>query len=329
MLIKKLFAIILFSINIIPKAETTLKNRFANIRITAFNEALRIHTIRYTFISSVKCNVEFKAIVTKTNGIAKTINTKVVKVDGSYIGRFALSSGYIEDEAYLTITAQSDTFYCVREFVLYIARNSYQTITTSKTYQRDSALQICQADGYEKRYSEFIRFSFDNRLIRSFPYINVNNLRITYKTSYTKENVIDGKEVWLIIDDVDDNFPLLQDENKVVKISYILKETDTNIYQMELNEKLYYNVQTLLLSRIPKDGFIPTTTIFVPKNSKTSYLKTIYQFKSLGYQALNINVESTNILNKYIGSCSTSKYCVKIDESDNYRNDNEIEVKLK
>ena len=53
MLIKKLFAIVLFSINIIPKAETTLKNRFANIRITAFNEALRIHTIRYTFISSV------------------------------------------------------------------------------------------------------------------------------------------------------------------------------------------------------------------------------------------------------------------------------------
>ena len=328
MSIKKLLAIFLFSINIIPKTETTLKNRFANIRITSFNKKLRAHVIRYTFISSVKCSVILEASVIKSDGSTSIINSKTVTIDGKHIDRVLLSSSYVKDGATLLLSAKSDTYRCLREFLLFATIDS-QTITSSTSYVRNNALQICDADGYVKRYNESIKFSINNNLIRSFPYISVNNLKLIYQSTYAAENIINDKEVLLIIDDADDNFPLLQDENKNVEISYILKETNTNTYQLELNEKLYYNSATLLLSRVPKDGFIPTTNIFIPKNSKTTILKTIYKFNALGYQGINANVETTNILKKYVGSCSSSKYCVKIDESNNYQNDNEIEVKLK
>ena len=329
MSIKKLLAIFLFSINIIPKTETTLKNRFANIRITSFNKKSRAHVIRYTFISSVKCSVELETSVIKNDGSTSIISSKTVTIDGKHLDKVLLSSSYVEDGATLLFTAKSDTYRCLREFLLFVAPSTYQTITTSTSYVRNNALQICNADGYIKRYNESIKFSIDNNLIRSFPYISVNNLKLIYQSTYDAENLVNGKEVLLIINDEDDNFPLLQNENKSVELSYILKETSTNTYQLELNEKLYYNSATLLLSRVPKDGFLPTSNIFIPKNSKTTILKTIYKFKSLGYQAVNINVETTNILKKYVGSCSSSKYCVKINESNNYQNDNEIEVKLK
>ena len=98
---------------------------------------------------------------------------------------------------------------------------------------------------------------------------------------------------------------------------------------MRLNEKLYYNPTTLFLSRVAKDGFIPTNTIYIPKNSKTKQLITIYQLTNLGYQAINLNIKSINTFGEFVGSCSTSKYCVRIYNSDNYMDDNEMEIELR
>lgn len=329
MFIKKLVAIILFSINMIPRTETTLKNRFANIRITSFSETMRIHTVRYTFVSSVKCSVELKVLIIKSDGKTTTLSTTVKTIEGSYAGSFRLRSSAIENNDTLLLTAQSDTYYCVREFVIYVASSAYKTVNTSTTYTRNDAVQVCQSDGYQKRYKESIKVSLDNQLIRQLPYITTTNLKINYQCDYSVKSELEGKEIFLIIDDKDNNFPLLQDSNKMVKISYNLTETSIDNYQMQLNEKLYYNPTTLILSRVPKDGFIPTKTIYVPKNCKTEELTTIYQIKSLGYQSLNLNIESTNTFKKFVGSCSSSKYCVRVNESNNYLDNNEIEVKLK
>lgn len=329
MLIKKLFLLVFLSINIVPRTATTLKNRFANIKITSFRETMKVHTLRYTFVSSVKCSVDLKAIVINSQEIATTIGSTTTTISDNYTGTFTLRSSAINNGDTLLLSAQSDTYYCVREFKIYLATNTYQTITKSTTYTRDDAVQICDANGYQQRYKESIKVSFGSKLFRRLPYITVTSLKIDYQCNYSVKHELEGKEAFLIINDVDNNFPLLQDNNKIVKISYLLKEISTDTYQMRLNEKLYYNPTTLFLSRVAKDGFIPTNTIYIPKNSKTKQLITIYQLTNLGYQTINLNIKSINTFGEFVGSCSTSKYCVRIYNSDNYMDDNEMEIELR
>ena len=119
------------------------------------------------------------------------------------------------------------------------------------------------------------------------------------------------------------------DENMLNHLAISLKLTDQgeNHYLLSFNEDLFVNPYTYEMSRSPRNGFVQTKYLYLPKNGFHDFNQlnlSIYGEK-LGTMRLNFNYHFSILAEKQrIGDCVTSEYCIHTQDANFTDNGKEL-----
>ena len=116
----------------------------------------------------------------------------------------------------------------------------------------------------------------------------------------------------LVITNVDG---FLNDVSSKNSVEFPLKAvTTTTGFTFELQDILYVHKETLMLSKIAKDGYVPTKHIYLPRNQMQNQAKykAYFAFQNFGIDndLVRHNFEM-HALKNIIGDCQNSEYCIQ------------------
>ena len=116
----------------------------------------------------------------------------------------------------------------------------------------------------------------------------------------------------LVISNVDGVF---NDISTNSSVEFQLKTVTTSSgYAFQLKDTLYVHKETLMMSSTPKDGYVATRHIYLPRNemSKQDKYKAYFALQNFGidYDFVKHNFE-LRALKNIIGDCQNSEYCIQ------------------
>lgn len=277
----------------------------------------------YLSLSPLYLDAESKLVVrtTKTKiNVAVTLNNDLYtnkKIYNAYLngaGVYTLkyNNAFTRQNNTIQIKVTAGTnVYTSEEISMNLTRAKSELITENKPYYSDSLVTtflpdssvtttnlMCSFENFEGLYSpdyyhkiklSDFKINIDSKLQPLFdcnPSLIIKNADGVFNDISTSNNV---------------EFPLT-----LVKLA--------SGFTFQLKNDLYVNKETLLLSSVPKDGYVKTKHIFLPRNNMQNESKftAYFVFTDFGIDKdLVRHSFQFKALRNIIGDCSNSEYCIQ------------------
>ena len=159
------------------------------------------------------------------------------------------------------------------------------------------------------------------------PFLQYNFIKFKQIANYYSES-ISYKSITIKLHDINNYFPLLNHTDGYVDFHFEpLKVKET--YQLTLLDKLYLDPDSFLISSTPKQGFVFTDVIYLPKNRNYRCLDLSLSIIGLGYQNVDVTCNYQQIATKnYFGRSEISNNYLSLLPTDDVIDSEAIEVIL-
>lgn len=318
-MIKRFMLIFLALSYVLPNNKS---NRFKDIYITPINNDT---VINFSYVVGITSDVSFTIYIEYPDKTLNYLYKNRVSIVFNYSDSFPLYKKHLKEGSSLVFNANSANGNSFLRFDLKCQSESFDLLKQQHFYLEDAVQYLNDNEiiNYANETIEFNELSHNLDLV--LPYLFYNHIWFSQDSYFFQED-LQFDEITMEIEDKNNIFPLLTHKEDKVIINFEL-ENKNGMYYLSLLDKLYVYNGTLILSNSPKEGFVRTNYLYIPKNcSKDEFDITIY-FKNLGLQKVNCYYNYVlRRKNKFIGTCSTSLYCVHIDESNDYYDTNMMEV---
>ncbi|MCH5179880.1 MAG: hypothetical protein J1F32_01535 [Erysipelotrichales bacterium] len=318
-MIKKFLLVFLALSYISPNSKS---NRFKDIYITPISDDI---VINFSYVVGTTSDVRFSIFIEYPDSLPIYLYTNTVSIVFNYSDSFPLFKRHLKDDASLIFKANSINGSSYLRFDLKSQNETYDLLEQRYFYLED-AVQYLSDREIINYANETIEFNeLNHNLDLSLPYLFYDHIYFS-QDSYFFQDELQFDEITMEIMDKNNIFPLLTHKEDTVIINLEL-EKKNNMYYLSLLDKLYVYNDTLILSNSPKDGFVRTNYLYIPKNCLEEQFDITIKFKSLGLQKINCYYNYILWRNKkFVGSCSSSLNCVRISESNDYFDTNMSEV---
>ena len=139
--------------------------------------------------------------------------------------------------------------------------------------------------------------------------IDISDFKIEYKTTSGFINMRSGL---LAITNLNGSFDSFEHDKKYAYFPIVLAGTSSN-YNLSFENKFYVDPMTLKMSPVPKDGYVETKNLYLPRNEKRS---------ENNYDCMltldGLGQDNTKFLSRFkykstlniLGDCRNSEYCI-------------------
>lgn len=298
-------------------------NRFSDILITPINQENIISFYYLTYrISEVSINI----FISYDNHATRDLYRNKLTINYNFKDSFIVKEEQIFDNAYLNFQAKGDSFSSFMKIEL----TSHQTLDLSETLStaNDTAIQyLNNMEQINAEREELVFEPFFESIKENMPFLQYNFIKFKQITNYYSES-ISYKSITIKLYDINNYFPLLNHTDGYVDFHFEplkIKET----YQLALLDKLYLDPDSFLISSTPKQGFVFTDIIYLPKNCNYRYLDLSLNINGLGYQNVDVTCKYQQIATKnYFGRSEISNNYLSILPTDDVVDSEAIEVIL-
>lgn len=185
-------------------------------------------------------------------------------------------------------------------------------ITNNDVYEPETKFQVLNMDlKWDERKASYSFQNFEGLYVPSFYHkIDLNDFEIF--TDWNSKYSFSCSPT-LVIKNINGVFDDITGSNSSVGFKLRPKETK-NGFSFELADPLYVNKETLLLSSTPKDGYVQTRHIYLPRNEMRVQDKydAYFVFENFGINLdlLYYRFELMALKNTF-GDCRNSEYCIQ------------------
>lgn len=317
---KLLFVIPLLILNSPIKEKA---NRFSDILITPINQE---NIISFSYLTYRISEVSINIFISYDNHVTHDLYRNKLTINFNFKDSFIVKEEQIFDNAYLNFQAKGDSF----SSFIKIKLASHQTLDLSETLSiaNDTAIQyLNNMEQINVEREELVFEPFLESVKKNMPFLQYNFIKFKQITNYYSET-ISYKSIIIKLHDTNDYFPLLNHKDGYVDFHFEpLKIKDT--YQLALLDKLYLDPNSFLISNTPKQGFVFTDIIYLPKNRNYRYLDLSLNINGLGYQNVDLTCKYQQIATKnYFGRSEISNNYLSLFPTDDVIDSEAIEVIL-
>lgn len=317
---KLLFVIPLLILNSPIKEKV---NRFSDILITPINQE---NIISFSYLTYRISEVSINIFISYDNHVTHDLYRNKLTINFNFKDSFIVKEEQIFDNAYLNFQAKGDSF----SSFIKIKLASHQTLDLSETLSiaNDTAIQyLNNMEQINVEREELVFEPFLESVKKNMPFLQYNFIKFKQITNYYSET-ISYKSIIIKLHDTNDYFPLLNHKDGYVDFHFEpLKVKDT--YQLALLDKLYLDPNSFLISNTPKQGFVFTDIIYLPKNRNYRYLDLSLNINGLGYQNVDLTCKYQQIATKnYFGRSEMSNNYLSLLPTDDVIDSEAIEVIL-
>lgn len=317
---KLLFVIPLLILNSPIKEKA---NRFSDILITPINQE---NIISFSYLTYRISEVSINIFISYDNHVTHDLYRNKLTINFNFKDSFIVKEEQIFDNAYLNFQAKGDSF----SSFIKIKLASHQTLDLSETLYiaNDTAIQyLNNMEQINVEREELVFEPFLESVKKNMPFLQYNFIKFKQITNYYSET-ISYKSIIIKLHDTNDYFPLLNHKDGYVDFHFEpLKVKDT--YQLALLDKLYLDPNSFLISNTPKQGFVFTDIIYLPKNRNYRYLDLSLNINGLGYQNVDLTCKYQQIATKnYFGRSEISNNYLSLLPTDDVIDSEAIEVIL-
>lgn len=317
---KLLFVIPLLILNSPIKEKA---NRFSDILITPINQE---NIISFSYLTYRISEVSINIFISYDNHVTHDLYRNKLTINFNFKDSFIVKEEQIFDNAYLNFQAKGDSF----SSFIKIKLASHQTLDLSETLSiaNDTAIQyLNNMEQINVEREELVFEPFLESVKKNMPFLQYNFIKFKQITNYYSET-ISYKSIIIKLHDTNDYFPLLNHKDGYVDFHFEpLKVKDT--YQLALLDKLYLDPNSFLISNTPKQGFVFTDIIYLPKNRNYRYLDLSLNINGLGYQNVDLTCKYQQIAAKnYFGRSEISNNYLSLLPTDDVIDSEVIEVIL-
>lgn len=317
---KLLFVIPLLILNSPIKEKA---NRFSDILITPINQE---NIISFSYLTYRISEVSINIFISYDNHVTHDLYRNKLTINFNFKDSFIVKEEQIFDNAYLNFQAKGDYF----SSFIKIKLASHQTLDLSETLSiaNDTAIQyLNNMEQINVEREELVFEPFLESVKKNMPFLQYNFIKFKQITNYYSET-ISYKSIIIKLHDTNDYFPLLNHKDGYVDFHFEpLKVKDT--YQLALLDKLYLDPNSFLISNTPKQGFVFTDIIYLPKNRNYRYLDLSLNINGLGYQNVDLTCKYQQIATKnYFGRSEMSNNYLSLLPTDDVIDSEAIEVIL-
>lgn len=301
---------------------TSKANRFKDIYITPVANDI---AVQFSYVVGKNSEVEFLIYIENKDNTHYYLYRKTVYIAFNFTDDFMLFKERVKENSYLVFQAKSIDSSSYIRFELKQQNKIYNLLEQNTFYMEDAIQYLDDREviHYANETIDFNNLTDEMDLI--LPYIPYNHIWLTQK-SYFFQDELDIDEITVKILDKNNVFPLLNHVDDYA-IIYFELESKNNQFYLSLLDKLYVHTDSLTLSSVPKEGFIRTNYLYLPKNCSENDFKVTIHFKNVGLQKINCYYDYIlHRKERYVGSCSSSFNCIKIKESFDYFDTNMSEV---
>ena len=298
-------------------------NRFSDIIITPINQE---NIISFSYLTYRISEVSINIFISYDNHATRDLYRNKLTINYNFKDSFIVKEEQIFDNAYLNFRAKGDSF----SSFLKIELASHQTLNLSETLSISNDTAIQYLNDMEQINAEREELVFEpllESIKENMPFLQYNFIKFKQITNYYSES-IPYKSITIKLHDKNNYFPLLNHTNGYVDFHFEpLKIKDA--YQLALLDKLYLDPNSFLISSTPKQGFIITDIIYLPKNCNYRHLDLSLNINGLGYQNVNVTCKYQQIATKnYFGRSEISNNYLSILPTDDVVDSEAIEVIL-
>lgn len=317
---KLLFVIPLLILNSPIKEKA---NRFSDILITPINQE---NIISFSYLTYRISEVSINIFISYDNHVIHDLYRNKLTINFNFKDSFIVKEEQIFNNAYLNFQAKGDSF----SSFIKIKLASHQTLDLSETLSiaNDTAIQyLNNMEQINVEREELVFEPFLESAKKNMPFLQYNFIKFKQITNYYSET-ISYKSIIIKLHDTNDYFPLLNHKDGYVDFHFEpLKVKDT--YQLALLDKLYLDPNSFLISNTPKQGFVFTDIIYLPKNRNYRYLDLSLNINGLGYQNVDLTCKYQQIATKnYFGRSEISNNYLSLLPTDDVVDSEAIEVIL-
>ena len=257
----------------------------ASIKVSIVNDLYPDGIIIFTkmFSTSSKVDVEYNNEYTRPIGnsivITQTINraTTTIKHDIEAV----VSNAEVVNESPYEYTSTS---------------NFYTWLSITKKWKTSKEVYVMT------NFEEFYMPNYYHK-------IDISDFKITYKTTSGFFNMRSGL---LAITNLNGSFDSFEHDKKYAYFPIVLVGTSSN-YNLSFENKFYVDPMTLIMSPVPKDGYVETKNLYLPRNEKRS---------ENNYDCMltldGLGQDNTKFLSRFkykstlniLGDCRNSEYCI-------------------
>ncbi len=130
--------------------------------------------------------------------------------------------------------------------------------------------------------------------------------------TYTCESSFAYSESFLTMEDVNDVFTGLINDEGDIKVPLAISYLNNNVY-FTFRDTMYVSLSTLEMSLSPKEGYVQTEYFYLPRNKRNEldgYEFEIYT-KNIGYNDTDVSIPLSFYSGRnMIGDCLDGEYCV-------------------
>lgn len=298
-------------------------NRFSDIIITPINQE---NIISFSYLTYRISEVSINIFISYDNHATRDLYRNKLTINYNFKDSFIVKEEQIFDNAYLNFQAKGDSF----SSFIKIELTSHQTLDLSETLSitNDTAIQyLNNMEQINAEREELVFEPFFESIKENMPFLQYNFIRFKQITNYYSES-ISYKSITIKLHDANNYFSLLNHTDGYVNFHFEpLKVKDT--YQLALLDKLYLDPDSFLISNTPKQGFVFTDIIYLPKNCNYRYLDLSLNINGLGYQNVDVTCKYQQIATKnYIGRSEISNNYLSLLSTDDVFDSEAIEVIL-
>lgn len=293
-------------------------NTFSEVSIFPMLYELH-HEISFTYTVAPLENVRFTFIIEKSNRVRRTVYTKNIVSTGVWKDTFELFSNEANFTQTLTLHASTEHYgVATCTFPLtFLKEKPHIDLNYEDTYYMPNSLSVIDSLGRVVVYHEKMKFVNFGKYYESLSnlYFDISNMVIEYESSYSDYLHI-GTSVEIGIIDFNNLFPRIEiskETNAKMFLGELTMSAD-GIYIIRLNEKMYVDRNTHMMSRTKEEGYVETNKLYFPLNrfEDVKDMRFYVRIKNLGISKIEVLNYSNYIpLKPYIGTCPTSSYCVK------------------
>lgn len=298
-------------------------NRFSDILITPINQE---NVISFSYLTYRISEVNLNIFISYDNHVTRDLYRNKPTINYNFKDSFIVKEEQIFDNAYLNFQAKGDSF----SSFIKIELVTHQTLDLCETLSISNDTAIQYLNNMEQTNAEREELVFEpllESIKENMPFLQYNFIKFKQITNYYSES-ISYKSITIKLHDTDNYFPLLNHKNGYVDFHFEpLKVKDT--YQLALLDKLYLDPDSFLISSTPKQGFVFTDIIYLPKNCNYRYLDLSLNINGLGYQNVDVTCKYQQIATKnFFGRSEISSNYLSLLPTDDVIDSDAIEVIL-
>lgn len=298
-------------------------NRFSDILITPINQE---KIISFSFLTYRISEVSINIFISYDNHATRDLYRNKLTINYNFKDSFIVKEEQIFDNAYLNFQAKGDSFSSFIKTEL----TSHQTLDLNDalSISNDTAIQyLNNMEQINAEREELVFEPFFESIKENMPFLQYNFIKFKQITNYYSES-ISYKSITIKLYDINNYFPLLNHKDGYVDFHFEplkIKET----YQLSLLDKLYLDPDSFLISSTPKQGFVFTDIIYLPKNYNYRYLDLSLNINGLGYQSVDVICKYQQIATKnYFGRSEISNNYLSLLPTNDVVDSEAIEVIL-